>query len=156
MKYKDSLIIVQYGHQKIVINIFIVLILYHNTIEHSCFVNTVRWLVIQMRNIVKVFVIYFSIFHYNDVIMSAMASQITSVSIVYLTVYSGADQRKHQSSASLAIVRGIPQWPVNSPHKTNAENVSIWWRHHVIKLSVWLFRWVHSIHCHRGSNDADS
>ena len=55
--------------------------------------------------------------HYSDVIMGAMASQITSLTIVYLTVYSGADQRKHQSSASLAFVRGIKRWPVNSPHK---------------------------------------
>ena len=56
-------------------------------------------------------------FHYNDVIMDAIASQITSLTIVYSTVYSGADQRKHQSSASLAFVRGIHRWPVNSPHK---------------------------------------
>ena len=55
--------------------------------------------------------------HYNDVIMSAMASQITSLTIVYSIVYSGADQRKHQSSASLVFVRGIHRWPVNSPHK---------------------------------------
>ena len=47
--------------------------------------------------------------YYNDVIMSAMASQITSLTIVYSIVYSGADQRKHQSSASLAFVRGIPR-----------------------------------------------
>ena len=53
--------------------------------------------------------------HYNDVIMSA--SQITSLTIVYSSVYSGADQRKHQSSASLALVREIHRWPVNSPHK---------------------------------------
>ena len=56
-------------------------------------------------------------YHYNDVIMGAMASQITSLTIVYSTVHSGADQRKHQSSASLAFVRGIHRWPVNSPHK---------------------------------------
>ena len=55
--------------------------------------------------------------HYNDVIMSTMASQITSLTIVYSTVYSGIDQRKHQSSASLAFVRGIYWWLVNSPHK---------------------------------------
>ena len=46
-----------------------------------------------------------------------MASQITSLTIVYSTVYSGADQRKHQSSASLAFVRGIHRSLVNSPHK---------------------------------------
>ena len=44
--------------------------------------------------------------HYSDVIMSAMASQITGITIVYSTVYSGADQRKHQSSASQAFVGG--------------------------------------------------
>ena len=55
--------------------------------------------------------------HYADVILSVMASQITSLTIVYSTIYSGAYQRKHQSSALLAFVRGIHQWPVNSPHK---------------------------------------
>ena len=49
--------------------------------------------------------------------MTRMASQITSLTVVYSTVYSGADQRKHQSSVSLAFVRGIHWWPVNSPHK---------------------------------------
>ena len=49
--------------------------------------------------------------------MSALGSQITSLTIVYSTLYSGADQRKHRSSASLAFVRGIHRWPVNSPHK---------------------------------------
>ena len=44
-------------------------------------------------------------------------SQITSLTIVYSAVYSGEDQRKHQSSASLAFVRGIHRGPVNSPHK---------------------------------------
>ena len=58
--------------------------------------------------------------HYNGVIMGAMASQITSLTIVYSTVYSGADQRKHQSSASLAFVWGIHRWPMNSPHKSPA------------------------------------
>ena len=49
--------------------------------------------------------------------MDAMASQITGVAIVYSTVCSRADQRKHQSSASPAFVRGIHRSPVNSPHK---------------------------------------
>ena len=44
-----------------------------------------------------------------------------------LNVCSGADQRKHQSSASLAFVRGIHRPP--SQRASNAENVSIWWRH---------------------------
>ena len=55
--------------------------------------------------------------HYCDIIMGSMASQITSLNNFYLTVYSCADQRKHQSSASLAFVWGIHRWPVNSPHK---------------------------------------
>ena len=49
--------------------------------------------------------------------MGTIVSQITSLTIVYPTVYSGADQRKHQSSASLAFVWGIHRGPVNSPHK---------------------------------------
>ena len=57
------------------------------------------------------------LFHYNDVIMGAIASQITSPLIVYSIVYSDANQRKYQSSASLAFVQEIHQGPVNSPHK---------------------------------------
>ena len=47
------------------------------------------------------------VWHYIDVIMTTIASQITSLMVVYSIVYSCADQRKHQSSASLAFVRGI-------------------------------------------------
>ena len=57
------------------------------------------------------------IIHYGDVIMGMIASQITSLTIVYSTIYSDADQRKHQSFSSLAFVCGIHQRPVNSPHK---------------------------------------
>ena len=57
------------------------------------------------------------ILHYSDAIMSAIASQITSLAIVYSTVYSGPDQIKYQTSASLAFVSRIYRWPVNSPHK---------------------------------------
>ena len=55
--------------------------------------------------------------NYSDVIMSAMASQITSVSIVCSGVCSGADQREHQSSAWLAFVKGIHRWSMKSLHK---------------------------------------
>ena len=83
--------------------------------------------------------------HYCGVIMGATASQITSLTIVYSTVYSDADQRKHQGSASLAFVRGIHRGPVQFPAQmaSNAENVYIWWRHHEcykISASVWV-RW---------------
>ena len=57
------------------------------------------------------------VWHYIDVTMGTMASQITSPTNVYSIVYSGADQRKHQSSTSLAFVWGIHQSPVNSLHK---------------------------------------
>ena len=55
--------------------------------------------------------------HYSGGIVSTMASQINSITIVYSTVCSGADQIKHQSSASLAFVRWIRRLPANSPHK---------------------------------------
>ena len=57
------------------------------------------------------------VIRYDDVIMCTIASQITSLTAIYSTVYSGADQSKHQSSASLAFVWGIHRGPVNSPHK---------------------------------------
>ena len=55
--------------------------------------------------------------HCNNVIVGAIASQITSLTIVYSIVYSDADQRKHQSCTSLAFVRGFHRGPVKSPHK---------------------------------------
>ena len=74
-----------------------------------------------------------SLDHYINIIMNAMASQITSLTTVYSTVYSGADQRKYQNSESLALVWGIHRWPANSPHKwpVTGKNDSIWWRYHV-------------------------
>ena len=56
-------------------------------------------------------------FHYDDVIMTMLASQITSLPVVCSIVYSDVNQRKHQSSASLAFVREIHRGPVNFPHK---------------------------------------
>ena len=72
-----------------------------------------------------------SLSHYNDVIMTTMASQITSLTVVYATVYSDADQRKHQNSASPAFVWGThrDRWFPRT-RTSYAENVSIWWRHH--------------------------
>ena len=74
--------------------------------------------------------------YYNSVVMSTMASQITSVSIVYSTVCSCADQRKHQSSASPAFVWGIHRWPVNSPHKGSVTQ-KIFPFDDVIMIIVW-------------------
>ena len=54
---------------------------------------------------------------YSDVLISVMSSQITSLTIVYSTFYSGTNQRKHKRSESLAFVRAIHRRPVNSLHK---------------------------------------
>ena len=70
------------------------------------------WLLVGHRPIQA----YFT-YHYNYVIMGVIASQITSLTIVYSIVHSDTDQRKHQSSMSLAFVLGIHRWPVNSPYK---------------------------------------
>ena len=72
---------------------------------------------VSFRNLISIHCRPVLTHHYDDVIMSAVASQITSLTVVYSTVYSCTDQRKHQSSASLAFVRGIHRGPVNSPHK---------------------------------------
>ena len=67
--------------------------------------------------------------HHSDVIMIAMASRITSVSIVYPAACSGTDQRKHPSSASLVFVRPVTgEFPAQ--RVSNAENVFIWSHHH--------------------------
>ena len=64
--------------------------------------------------------------------MGMMTSQLTSLTIGYSTIYYGAGQRKHQSSASLATGdRWIP-----TQRATNEENVSIWWRHHDLLWDV--------------------
>ena len=79
--------------------------------------------------------------------MITMASKITGLTIVYPTVYSGADQRKHQSLASLAFARGIHRWPVNSPHNgpvtrksfhlmTSSWDLSLKWTDRLPILSV--------------------
>ena len=78
--------------------------------------------------------------HYCDVIMSAMASQITSLTIVCPTVYSGADQRKYQSPASLAFVWEIPRGPVNSPHKWPVTRKMFPFDDVIME---WLNKWIH-------------
>ena len=85
------------------------------------------------RGTIWISMLFFS-WHYNDVIMDAIASQITSLTIVYSTVYSDADQRKHQSSVSLNLCAGNSPGTGEFPAQmaSNAENVSIWRRHHGI------------------------
>ena len=71
--------------------------------------------------------------------MGAIAPRITNLKIVYSTAYSGAEQRKYQSSASLAFVRefnGTGEFPAQMASK--AENVSIWWRQHANAWTVYI------------------
>ena len=88
--------------------------------------------------------------HYDDVIMGAMASRITSITIVYSSVYSGPDQRKHQSSASLTFVKRIHRWPVYSPHKGPVTRkcfhlmTSSWERN--VMCTVTKIEWIHLPH----------
>ena len=93
------------------------------------------------------YIIPYTATHYNDVIMSALASQINSLAIVYSTVYSDADQRKHQSSAaSLAFVRGIHRWPVNSPH-TGPVTRKMFQYDDVIMFHLWGIFYIRSVCC---------
>ena len=88
------------------------------------FVRSATWQLMVLRLWLGVMVSKGTLLnHYNDVIMTTIVSQITSVMVVYSTVYWDADQRKHRSSASLAAQRA-----------SYAGNVSIWWRHHAISL----------------------
>ena len=77
--------------------------------------------------------------HYDDVIMTAIASQITSLTIVYLIVYSGTDKRKHQSSASLAFVRGIhrDRWIPRTKGQLRGKCF------HLMTSSCWFVRGLH-------------
>ena len=121
------------GHQPLICNTFSVLSLWNKSVlrlwnslhQEYIWSGTSLWSFCNMQVIVwnphitklRQSWRHYQMVHYNDVIMSAMASQITSLMIVYSTVCSGADKKKHQSSAPLAFVRGIHQWPVNSLHK---------------------------------------
>ena len=97
-----------------------------NAIHHCSCIRLRRFRQIHLRHIAKEFIFLLRygvsrvrtlLFHYSDFIMGAMASQITNVWIVCSTVCSGADQRIHQSSVSLAFARGIPRCPVDIPPK---------------------------------------
>ena len=77
-------------------------------------------------------------YHYDDVIMGTMASQITSLTIVYLTVYSGSDKKKTSKLHVTGLCVGNSPVTGEFPAQmaSNTENVSIWWRHHAIVFVV--------------------
>ena len=90
-----------------------------------------HWYICEDRAVLRYPITQIRFMHYVNVIMTTVASQITSLAVVYSIVYSGVDERKHQSSASLAFVRGITgtgEFPAQ--RASYPENVSIWWRHH--------------------------
>ena len=70
--------------------------------------------------------------HYNDVIMTTVASQITSLTVVCSIFYSDADQRKHQSATGLCVGKSPETGEFPAQRASNVENASIWWRHHVV------------------------
>ena len=80
--------------------------------------------------------------HYGDVMTGAIASQITSLAIVYSTVYSDADEKQN--------IKAPRHWPLcgefpgefPAQMARNAENVSILWRHHVLILMSHSFMWM--------------
>ena len=91
-----------------------------------------QWWKFRQNDHICVSVYILLLYYYNDVILGMIVSQITSLTIVYSAVYSDADQRKHQSSASLAICAGNSPGTGEFPAQMarNAEIVSFWWRHH--------------------------
>ena len=89
-------------------------------------------------------------YHYCDVIMGAMVSQTTSLTIVYPIVHSGADQRKYQRSASLAFVWEIHRWPVNSLHKWPVTRKCF---HLMTSCEVWIWDFVDNIRYKTGHDN---
>ena len=92
--------------------------------------TTHGYFVIEMHN----FNLWSVFFHYNGVIMSEIASQITSLAIVYSTVYSRHRSKETSKRRVTGLLRGIHRWPVNSPHKGPImrkmfpfDDVIIWW-----------------------------
>ena len=96
--------------------------------------------------------------HYYGVILGTMASQITSLTIVYSTVYSSTDKRKHQSSVTGRCAGkspGTSEFPTLMASTT--ENVSIWWRHHdIMTWKRFLHSWSMARRIHRSTMDSFS
>ena len=112
----------------------------------SCSWECYEWLLIHYNlciiNICKLInypsCVYF-IIHYNNIIMSAMASQITSFTIVYSPVYSRLRSKKTWKLCVTVLCAGNSPVTGEFPAQraSNAENVSIWWRHHAMYGSCW-------------------
>ena len=94
--------------------------------------------IIVFKKFKNMHVIHLSYIHYNDVIMSAMASRITTLATVYSTVYSRGRSKKTSKLRVTGLCEGNSPvtGELSAQRASNAENVSIWWRHHV--LIPWL------------------
>ena len=102
-----------------------------NHLQHSCVFN----------NLFRIQKLTLFLAHHSDVIMSAMASQINGVSFVYSAVYSGADKKTSKLRGTglcegNSLVTG--EFPVQ--RGSNAENDSIWWRHHIFVRWIYGFQ----------------
>ena len=98
-------------HSTLALSFYIDVVL---TLSYRCLLTEHSYDPTIVHNVV---IAWIWIYHNNDVIMGKIASQITSLTIIYSIVYPDADQKKHQSSASLAFVWGFHRGPVNSPLK---------------------------------------
>ena len=84
--------------------------------------------------------------HYKDVIMSATTSLITSLTIVYLTVYSRRRSKKRSKLRVTGLCVGTGEFPAQ--RASNAENISIWWRHHAMSIPITCFKvWYRVSYC---------
>ena len=95
----------------------IVLTIFYYQYYISCWCLEVRSLIFNRTGWSEVILAPHGRGHYNDVIMTTMASQITSLTVVYSTVYSDADQRKHQKLRVTGLCVGNSPGLVNSPYK---------------------------------------
>ena len=110
--------------------------------KFPCIVWIYAWFFMHCRNHHSDSHVNHVIIHYNGVIMGAMAFEITNFTIVYSSVCSRADQRKHQSSASLAFVRRIQRRPVNSPHKGPVTRSMFRFDDVIMNKCICMRRWV--------------
>ena len=91
------------------------------------------YVITSNRHCVMSLFIHAAFSHYSDAIMTTMASQITSLPIVFSTVYSDANQRNIKAPRHWHLCgefTGTGEFPAQ--RASYAENISIWWRHHEI------------------------
>ena len=102
----------------------------------KCCLQTLCHFIFNVFNVYCSNLSCFNIYHYNAVIMGAIASQITSLKIVFSTVYLDTCRWKKTSKLRVTglCAGNLPkagEFPAQMA--SNAENVSIWWRHHDIR-----------------------